>query len=569
MVGVQVELFGAGTASTQVFGTVGGVNQVSTGYAVSAPVRLAALPPPVVAGSSVTFNVTLPPDARIEKALFEVIAEPTESAIPTTVANLRAATPVGASAAAAASIDFGALVTVAGLIPKEQVVLSGGQPQLTFYSWSGTAWAKPAISSPFPELATERLLAETSTSGFTGDTLAQTIGEAYGIALPVAPTSLELQVAGTTTWAQRQGSAPSDVDNPVEAASGGSRFVVDATDALRTAFDASAADATSDVEIPVTLRAATPGTLKLNPQINALRTLRYAFQPEGPARTFDRPEEGTFTLDVSPPNAEAVYEIALTTKGSFGPERVKPPVGQPDLTEATLVLVVGRSILVGVPRALTAPFDKVSGLRMRFWSAGSGQVTGRLLAVDDDGMPAAPIKNGDVTPVVVGDADPAWYTLPFADAVTIPTPKSDPPPPDQATAEQTVAAWLELQAGYGEVVCGLTTDDSTALEPGGLLRRRASGRGVAALTLLPAPIGRPRVALRVVGVPKPAYAAVALQAGGTPDALSVTPTSDGLGVALTLSEPVPPPVVLVVTCAAAGSVTLDGIVVTYREQEQT
>ena len=135
--------------------------------------------------------------------------------------------------------------------------------------------------------------------------------------------------------------------------------------------------------------------------------------------------------------------------------------------------------------------------------------------------------------------------------------------------EQSIAAWLELQAGYGEVVCGLTADDSTAVEPGGLLRRRASGRGVDALTLLPAPIGRPRAALRVVGVPKPAYAAVTLQADGTPDGLSVTTTSDGLAVALTLSEPVPPPVVLVVTCAAPGSVTLDGVVVTYREQEQT
>lgn len=63
-------------------------------------------------------------------------------------------------------------------------------------------------------------------------------------------------------------------------------------------------------------------------------------------------------------------------------------------------------------------------------------------------------------------------------------------------------------------------------------------------------------------------AAVTLQVAGTPDTIDVNPTADDLTATLTLQAPVDgaAPVLLRVTCAAPGSLVLDTVRVTYREE---
>ncbi|HET6985310.1 MAG TPA: hypothetical protein VFI00_01800, partial [Kribbella sp.] len=322
------------------------------------------------------------------------------------------------------------------------------------------------------------------------------------------------------------------------------------------------------------LRAAAPGALRLTPQINVLRVYSQAFPPQGLARSFDLAEEGVVEVEVTPPNAEAVQEVSLVVRGTFGPERIQPATG-PEISEAArVVLAVGRSLLIGLPRTLVSRFGTISGVRLNLRApenTSGGQVTGQLLAATPEGRPGEPIDGGTLSPVQVSDVVGRWYTLPFAAAVAVPLPPEPPAPPPQPSEERFVAAWLELQPGYGEVECSLTAGSpSDVLDPGGPLRRRLSGGATGGLTDIPA-IGPLRAAVRVVGLPDRDHliAATTLQVVGTPDFLDVDPGQTDLQARLIMRTPIPatPPVLLRATCAAAGSLTLDTVLVTYRELE--
>jgi hypothetical protein len=312
----------------------------------------------------------------------------------------------------------------------------------------------------------------------------------------------------------------------------------------------------------------------LTPQINVLRVYAQPFPPQGLARSFDLAEEGVVEVEVTPPNAQAVHEVSLVVRGSFGPERVQPATGPVISAAARIVLAVGRSLLVGLPRTLVARFGTISGVRLNLLAAegtNGGQVTGQLLAATPDGRPGEPVEGGTLRPVQVVDALARWYTLPFAAPVAVVMPPEPPTEPPQLSDEHHVAAWLELQPGYGEVECMLTAGlPSDPVGPGGPLRRRLSGGSTGGLTEIPA-VGPLRAALRVVGLPDRDHliAATTLQVVGTPDALEVDPGPADLRALLTLATPIPTtaPVLLRATCAAAGSLTLDTVLVTYRELE--
>jgi hypothetical protein len=275
-------------------------------------------------------------------------------------------------------------------------------------------------------------------------------------------------------------------------------------------------------------------------------------------------------VDVTPPQARTVHEVALTVRGTFGPERVTPPVGPVIINAARLTLGVGRTVLIGLPRRLVEPFATLNGVRLLL--AGSGQVTGRLLTAVA-GTPGAtpsvgePVKGGDLTAVTVGAA--GWTTLPLGapvKAILPALPQGGPQPADD------VAAWLELQPAYGEVECALTVADTHDDPPGGVLRRRLPGGGVTGLTEVPA-IGPLRAAVRVVGLPDREHplAAVTLSVAGAVERLPVTPASDDLAATLTLAHPVDAhvPVLLQAVCAAPGSLVLDTVRVTYTPQTST
>ena len=75
----------------------------------------------------------------------------------------------------------------------------------------------------------------------------------------------------------------------------------------------------------------------------------------------------------------------------------------------------------------------------------------------------------------------------------------------------------------------------------------------------------------MVGLPDRDHliAATRLQVVGTPDFLDVDPGQSDLRVRLIMRTPIPAtgPVLLRATCAAAGSLTFDTVLVTYRELE--
>lgn len=578
-------------AVTAATATQGAILQLGTGVVVKGfPlfVRSAS-----AAATEVVVDLPFPADARIEDARFDVTAAAEPEAELASVAQVRPAT--AGSGGAAAAVDFGRLVTVSGVFPSTGIGIvdvSGVD------RWSGTDWVPVEGGAGFAEIATERLRVHAS-RGSSAELVSTLLG-GCAVGLPVRPSGLELLVDGVPVWFERQGSSPgagtSGVASPRPAAGDGAvAHHVDRTDAVREALTR-AADVDGTRTVRVTLRAATPGRLSLVPHVRVLRVHRVAFPPDGAARTVEAAEEGLTTLAVTPPGAADVREVELTVRGSFGPERVVPPTGPTLLEEVALALAPGRTVLVGLPATLTARLGTLTGIRLALRAAAGtsgGEVTGRLLAslhthtTDPDAAdsrPGDPVPGGALTPVVVTDPTRRWYTLPLAAPVAPPPPPlcAEPDPthlaaPGHDPGPASVALWLELQLGYGDVefACTRAAPDAEPA-PGGPLLRRLPGGGTAETSRIPA-LGPLRAAVRAVGRPardRP-LPAVTLgvgtdpAAGAPPVLLGLTPGARAARVRLTAAEPLPvagdTPVHLTVLAAAAGSLTVEGVEVAYRE----
>jgi len=543
------------------------------------------VPPASQAGTVVSTTITLPRDARIQSAVFDLSADAVANASLASVAQVTATSPTSDSFKAAASIDFGAMVTVGGIISGGLLSVALGIDSVS--RWSGTSWTFVANGQSFADVATQRLLVQSTSTTTTGAAFASSLTTNAGVALPVVPTGLELVVDGRSAWFERQGSSarqPGDAEPAPPPSASASAYRVERTQAVRDAFTAAVAAApadATDVSLTVSLRATTPGALTLTPHVTALRVYPVTFVPEGPSRSLELPEENLVSIDVTPPQATTVHEVALTLRGQFGPQRVVPPVGPVLTAAARLVLTGGRTVLVGLPRALIAPLASLSGVRLRLQvpknadgtPGTGGQVTGRLLAAAAPGRPGDPLPGGDLTPLSVTAEAAAWYTLAFTKPVKVPapTPPAAPPAGGAGVQDDGVGAWLELQPSYGEIECLLTSaPTSDPATPGAPLRRRLAGGATTALTTISA-LGDLYGAVRVVGLPDrdATLPAVTLRVPGSADALGATPTGDALGIALTLSTPVDAttPVSLEAVCAAAGSVTFEEVKVTYRPSE--
>ena len=346
----------------------------------------------------------------------------------------------------------------------------------------------------------------------------------------------------------------------------GVAYVIDRTAAVADAFGRAVA-VDGKKKIRFVLRAAAPGKLKLEPNIAALRVHTVAFPPDGLVRTIDLLEEGLFTVDVTPPNAADVREVRAVIRGSFGPERVLPPIGPALQPDAHLVLAPGRPVLVGLPDVITSRFGKLAGVRLVLRASegtNGGEVTGRLLA-DASGAPGEPLAGGDVTGITVAPGAEGYHTLRFAEEVEPPT-LPEPTPGDESAR---ISCWLELQLGHGSVECGFTgADPNDTGAPGAPVLRRLPGGGTSELTEIPV-LGPLRVALRVVGTadrdrPIPA---VQLSVRGSVEAVGVNPTADDLLTRVTLQSPlaVSGPVSFDAIAAASGTLTLDTVQVTYKE----
>lgn len=540
------------------------------------------------AATEIFTDLTFPADARVETAVFDLAAEAVPSAELSSVATVRVATADDESTVAAA-VDFGRLVTVSGVFA-HGVVRSLGITRVD--RWDGTAWARVPQGVGFAEIATERLRLH-RTSGTPAD-LVETLTGIGAVGLPVRPASLELLVDGATVWFERQGSSPGAAPPQV---AGATVHRVDRTEAVREAL-ARAVPSGGQRAVRVLLRAATPGQLSLVPAVGVLREHTVAFPPDGAARTVELAEEGLVELAVTPPGAADVREVELAVRGSFGPDRVLPPTGPPMLEQVALRLAPGRSLLVGLPATLCSRFGTLTGVRLALRAAPGGrggEVTGRLLGSlhlhqadpgAPDSRPGDPLPGGELTPLTITDPARAWHTLALAEPLVPPPPPGceDPDPahrtaPGHDPGPASAALWMELQLGYGDVECGCTGADPRAeLRPGGPVLRRLPGGGVAGLTRIPA-LGPLRAALRVVGRPDrdrplPAVTLGVSTPGGPgaePVELEINPGGNDVQVRLTAAAPLDvtggAPVHLTVLACAAGSLTVAGVRVAYREEQ--
>lgn len=539
------------------------------------------------AASSVQARITLPEGTRLDRAVFEISAAPGGPTSISSVATVREAVvpPTGDARLDkehGCTIDFGRLVSVADLyVTTTGHVRKGGSSGgiSRIFPWTGVGWATTAVSgSKVPEMQTERLLITTSGAA---DDLADTL-EHYGVVdLPTQPTGLELQVEGSTVWFERQGSTAALA--PSSATPGS--YVVDRTDAVRDAL-AKARPANGNRVVTATLRTTTPGQLALTVRAEILHEYRPPLAPHAFTTTMPLAEEQLLTLalaenDTTSPFAagDSIRKVSLTVRGTFGRERVEP-VEEPEPVPATrLVLGGGRTMLLGIPSELVAPFGALQAIRLKVSASRGGELAGRLLAGDHLGRPGDPVKGGEVPPVALTPTPaPAWLTIPFPDAVTL----AEPAPPDTLPA---VPYWLELTATYGEVACEVTRDASVPAAP---LLRRLPGGGVQPLSILGRPLPlvgdeAPLLApLRVVGLPgkKQPLPAVTVRVDGPLTAVvtGATPTPEGLGLEIGLGDGVAPtasgsPARLVLPVhlrvGAAGSLTLEDVVVLYQKGDKT
>lgn len=541
-------------AASGFFGVDGGL-VLTTGYQIEAPffLLLAGIP----AGVLVESEITLPEDARIERAEFTMSASHVLAAEIASIASVRGANPQsGASSAkVAATIDFGRLLNVGDFF-------GGGAAVSRVFRWNGAAWSELPNGVSFPETVTDRLLVESNDANTSQSELVDALLGDGTLSLPAIPSGLELVIDGTTVWFDRQGSGAGltvDLGSSTPDVS----YIVDRTDALRQAFANARAEG-GIKKVKVTLRTVGAGQLSLTPSVSSLRVHTHQFPPDGLVHTFDLVDEGQVTLDVTPPAALDVREISAVVRGSFGPERVQPALGPAITPDATLVLAPGRVLLLGLSKALTDAFADLTGVRVNVAaSASGGELTGRLLA-DVTDLPGDTLDQSDITPLAVAPATSGWITLRFTKPVKI--------PPTPATAElgappDLVGAWLELQATYGELDLGVTTraDGAQRTAP---IRRRLPGGGTATVTVIP-DVHELQAAVRLVGHPdrdRP-IPAVTLGVERADDVIGVTPTSDDLSTRLTLAAPLvaTPAVTLTAIVAAPGSLTLDTINVTYKE----
>lgn len=494
---------------------------------------------PSEATVSVVDEVTLPGDAEVDAAVVAVTARAAGLTKVSSVADVRAGTPLSSTAQSAIVVDFGRLVAVSGL--------DAPFPQTTTARWTGSGFAliTGGGATSFPEQVTERLLAQLT----TGTASEATFRDQATVVLPAIPSGLEVLVDGVTAWFERQGSS-AGLEEPD--AGNGVGYAVDVTEAVRAAFARRPGG-----PVRIELRTATPGLLSLAPSIAHHRVHTVAF-PDGPSKALDLPAEGPFTVELPlPPESAAwqVEQVSAVVSGGAGPERVQPADGPPlTVTDARLALVPGRVLLAAVPEVLRTRLTSLAGVRLPLLATGSGgEVSGQLLA-DAEGRPGEPLDGGVLGAVrVEPSAAPTWTTLPLPGLLPL----------------EAGPLWLEVQVAYGSVEWALTSaapDDPVA--PGAVLHRRLPGGGVRQFPVL-AELGPVSGALRLVGRPdvhRP-IPLVALDLGsGAP--VEISPSGGDVTVSIGVPAPVTPVAQRLVVdgvASAAATLTLADVRVRYKE----
>ncbi len=503
------------------------------------------------AGIEISQVVALDADARLDSATFAIGASANGATRASSVALIREA-PAPTPSQSGCVVDFGRMVTVSGFS------LEGGSMSVTnVHHWTGAEWARRELTvtqGSFPDVLTERLLV---TSASKGDLVDQVVDHG-AVMLPATPSSLELLVDGRTVWFERQGGT-TGLSSDLAATT---TYAVDRTEAIRESLSR-VEPSEGERRVTVTLRAASPGALSLKPTISMLHEHRVTFGTNASSHTIDALAEGVHQVALGRPFAagDRIREVSMMLRGSFGPERVEPVDGPPVDAAAELVLSGGRTVLFGVPAVLAEPFGELQGIRLRLTSPDGGEIAGRLLGVDQSGLPGDPLPGGEVAPLSIPAGTADWVTISSASPVPLSVPSGSP-------TQAPVALWMELVSTYGSVTCGLT-HAASASAPGARILRRLPGGGTRPLTLL-GPAADPRstayAALRVVGLPgrKELRPAVSLTVDTT--SAPADPTDEDVAVVLGLGTGVAPAsgeIPLSLRIAAPGTVTLADVNVAY------
>jgi hypothetical protein len=498
------------------------------------------------AGYETSQELTLPAGAAVTAAVFTVAghAPPLEVNVGK-IATVRAAAGSPTSSSKELVIDFGVLRTVSSV--RAPVAIS------SITAWRGTRFDQSvptpgaaAAQRVFTEVQTERLLVDLVSSVSPDDLARQAT-----VTTATPPADLELLVAGTRAWA-RPGPTPEGLSEDV-----------DVTAALQEALDRATPGSDGNVHIAVTLRARVPGQLALSlaQPLGYLRTHTVVFP--GPT-THAFAEEGELTVPLPLPagaNAWIIHRVLATiTATDDDPQRVLPPVGPDPSSHAEVVLDPDRRIVVHVPAARFAPFERLVGVRVAVQPQPGGvELTGAMLADDDDApegspLPGDPLPNATFTPLTLDAGDePAFVTLAL-------------PRPLKLVAGADL--WFSLAATRGSTLVGLAAGGDPADVA---TLRRVMPNGVVRPLSSPAGVRTDALRLRIVGLaPETApIDIVDVDLAGGP--IVREPVADpavaatGL-VPLALHPPAArPELALQLTATAATKVTIGPVVVAYVE----
>ena len=319
--------------------------------------------PPAEAGLEVAADVEVDAATRLERADFFVAASPSGPTLIGSVAEVRD----GDSGTCV--VDFGRMVTVpasrCGSGHRARSPTCGGG---TASTGSTSTSATPA---PSPRSPPSGCCSPSTTSTEVRTPWPRTGSSSF----PPSPPSSKLVVDGTVVWFERQGSTAGLVtrkdghDRVARSGwtGGAVEHGVDRTDALRDAL-AKARVEGGKRRVQVRLRATTPGTLTLASDLQLLHEHPVDFGAGQRRTSLDLDEEGVRTVTLPGPPfvpADSIREVAATLTGAFGPQRVAPVTGPAPLTDADLVVTVGRAVLLGLPVPLAQPFGEVQGVRLR------------------------------------------------------------------------------------------------------------------------------------------------------------------------------------------------------------
>jgi hypothetical protein len=357
-------------------------------------------------------------------------------------------------------IDFGTIRTVSAVQvdnPDLAIVRvtpwtgAGFAPSPVYYTTPSSVslrGQKPVATKPSDnqnailpsEIRTERLLVE-----ILGKVSADTLAQQLAVILPEPPADLEIKInGGAPVWKSPGPALTGSETTLVE-----DRFnqdderLVKLGDALAALTGDPLNSDTVTFNLELTTRV--PGVIEVKPTTSVLRRIWRVKFGSDTERRLELASEGLIAIPFelpAPPQGQTrtIEEIRFTAIGSFGTERVLPPLGPDPGTITDLSLDSARAGLVRL--ALDGALAELTGVRLPL-SIGAGGAEARVVLWSNRGgfeEPLDAMPGGTSEPVTLEAGQESWVTFAFKKPV-----KLDP----------TNAPWAALIVVRGQVIWNL------------------------------------------------------------------------------------------------------------------